>query len=358
MKNSTQAPSPPRHRLGQLRYRHGNPLLETAPLFRAAFLAALSLCTQAFAAVNIEFVVVGNPDNPNDPLNKDPYGRVNYAFSIAKNETTIGDYAQFLNAVAKTDTYQLYSTNMTAPANNGISRSGSSGSYIYQVNPGSENKPVTWVSWFDAARFTNWLHNGQTTGPQDSATTEDGAYTLSGAMSGVVVRNVGATVWIPSENEWYKAAYYDPNKNGTGAGGYWLQATQSDTLAGNSIGVADSANYFDGDFYGYPASAYSDVGAYGSNSESAYGTNDQAGNVYEWNDAVVTATKRGLRGGNFSSGYFGSDVDLDASFRGSYDSSSADFGIGFRVATIPEPTSAVLGIMTGGLLMFRRRLQS
>ena len=163
-------------------------------------------------------------------------------------------------------------------------------------------------------------------------------------------------MYIPSENEWYKAAYYDPNKGGAGVGGYWLQATKSDTLAGNTIGVANSANYYDGDFAGDPNyAAYTDVGAYGMNSQSAYGTNDQAGNAYEWNDAVLTGSKRGVRGGNFSSGYFGSDIDLDASYRRSYVPSTEEFGIGFRVASVPEPTSLVLTMLAGSVMLTRRK---
>ena len=85
---------------------------------------------------------------------------------------------------------------------------------------GSGNKPITFVSWFDAARFCNWLHNGQPSGAQNAATTEDGAYTLNGATSGVAIsKNATAKVWIPSENEWYKAAYYDPTKGGPAATG-------------------------------------------------------------------------------------------------------------------------------------------
>ena len=113
---------------------------------------------------------------------------------------------------AKTDTYGLYSAGMTTSSINRISRSGVSGSYTYAVNPGSGNKPITYVSWFDAARFCNWLRNGQQTGAGAALTAETGASTLSGATSGIITKNVGATVWIPSESEWYKAAYYEPNK--------------------------------------------------------------------------------------------------------------------------------------------------
>jgi hypothetical protein len=104
---------------------------------------------------------------------------------------------------------------------------------------------VTLVSWFDAARFANWLQNGQPTGGQGAGTTETGAYTLSGATSGVFVRNPDATFGLPSENEWYKAAYYDASLN-AGAGGYWLYPTRSDFRPNSRFGSAtdsNSANY-------------------------------------------------------------------------------------------------------------------
>ena len=88
------------------------------------------------------------------------------------------------------------------------------------------------MSWFDAARFCNWMHNGQQTGAGADLTAETGAYTLNGATSGIITKNVNATVWIPSESEWYKAAYYDPTKN-AGAGGYWLHANQTDSMTSN-----------------------------------------------------------------------------------------------------------------------------
>lgn len=56
----------------------------------------------------------------------------------------------------------------------GITRSGSSGSYIYSVIPGRGDRPVCWVNWYDAARFCNWLHNGKGTGD-----TEIGAYNFA-----------------------------------------------------------------------------------------------------------------------------------------------------------------------------------
>ena len=274
--------------------------LTVIPTLSLAAFAGISLVTPALAVVNIGYVTVGNGGNANDTTG---YGAVVNTYQIAQNETTISQYAEFLNLKAQTDTTGLYDTAMGSDLNiAGITRSGVSGSYSYSVVAGSGNRPISYVNWFDAARFTNWLSNGQ-----GSGSTETGAYTLSGATSGIFTKNVGATVWIPSENEWYKAAYYDPNKGGVGVGGYWAQATQSNTITSNTLGAGGAANYFDGVDYAVTQSgSYSgsqnyltDVGAYGLNSDSAYGTNDQAGNVFEWNDAVI-GSSRGLRGGAWS----------------------------------------------------------
>ena len=322
-----------------------------------AVLAGVSLVTPAFAVINIDSVLVGNINNANDATTGSVYGAVAYAYQIAKNETTISQYAEFLNAVAKTDTYSLYNASMTTSYINGITQSGSPGTFTYSVAPGSGNKPITYVSWFDAARFCNWLHNGQPGGAQDASSTEAGAYTLLGAMSGVIAKNGGAKAWIPTESEWYKAAYYDSNKDGVGVGGYWLHANQSNTMTTNDIGVAGAANYSDA--YGYAVYTGSgagtwvitDVGAYGLNSDSAYGTNDQAGNVWEWNDAVISGSSRGRRGGSWGYGV----GTLESSDRTISDPSNEDDGIGFRVASVPETSAGLLTMLAGGVMLARRK---
>src|SRR5205085_10833590 len=123
-------------------------------------------------------------------------------YLMGKYEVTLNQYAAFLNNVAKTDTYGLYNSQMSAPPpTRGIARSGVSGSYTYSVI-GTGNRPVVYVSWFDAARFVNWLHNGQPTGLQNAATTETGAYALNGATSGVgFTRSASAQYWLPSAQE-------------------------------------------------------------------------------------------------------------------------------------------------------------
>jgi formylglycine-generating enzyme len=156
---------------------------------KAAALAAFTMAggvVSAYAQITIETVTVGNIGNAANGS----YGAVAYEFQIGKYEVTNAQYAAFLNVVAATDTYSLYDTNMGSNAAGGITRSGSSGSYTYATKSGFETKPVNYVSFWDAARFANWLNNGQ-----GSAGTETGSYTLGSVtnpVNGSVTRNEGA----------------------------------------------------------------------------------------------------------------------------------------------------------------------
>ena len=182
------------------------------------------------------FVTIGDINNNADTGGTVGKGSVSYSYAIGKYIVTNTEYREFLTAVAATDTYDLYRINM-AGDRGGITRSGTSGSYTYAVKTNYGNKPVNYVSWWDCARYCNWLHNGKPTGIQDNSTTEAGAYTLSGATTGnAVAKNAGAKYHIPLTDEWYKAAFY---KGGGTSAGYWLYATQSDT-APAPISAADS----------------------------------------------------------------------------------------------------------------------
>ena len=311
----------------------------------AAF--ALPQPSRAQMMVNIETETVGDPGNAADTITG--YGAVADVFAIGKYEVTISQYTTFLNAVAATDTYSLYNPFMATDLNiAGITQTGSSGSFSYSVI-GSGNRPIAYASWFSAARFANWMNNGATNG----ASTETGAYTLNGTSNGVILKNLGATWFLPSEDQWYKAAYY---KGGGTNAGYYAYATQSDTAPGNIVGGAtNQANHNNGVYSVTQSAAYSgtqnyltDAGVF-SNSASAYDTFDQSGNVWEWNDAV-SGSSRGLRGGSW---YL-----LQSSGFGSYvDPTDEDNLVGFRVATVPEPSTYALLLMTvaGALWMTRRR---
>ncbi len=168
--------------------------------------ASVALVACASAEITIDWVFVGNANNAVDPIGMNDeitrYGSVVHDYRIGKYEVTNAQCGEFLNAKGQTNTNGIYDSGMS---NLGIIQSGSDGSYSFTVDSALANRPVAFVSWFDAARFSNWMSNGNGSGDM-----EDGAYTLNGATSGIVTKNVGASVYLPSENEWYKAAYYNP----------------------------------------------------------------------------------------------------------------------------------------------------
>ena len=292
------------------------------------------------AAVVMETVPVGNVGNASD-THGDGYGAVSYEYNIGKYEVTAGQYTEFLNAVAATDTYGLYNIEMWSIIFGcKIQQHGSSGSYTYSVAGDSASRPVNYVSWGDVTRFCNWLNNGQPTGSQGLGTTEDGSYFLSGAMTNaellVVTREPDATWVIPSEDEWYKAAYH---KNDGVTGNYFDYPTSSDSVPGyvgdgETIPDSDPGNFatYDGDggINGIGNPHYRTAVGEHENSESPYGTFDQGGNVGEWNEETLYAVYREWRGGSFSN----LGDHLHAVSRGGSDSTHAGRNVGFRVARV------------------------
>ncbi len=236
----------------------------------------------------------------------------------------------------------------------------------YATKTDMGNKPVNYVSWYDVVRFANWLHNGQGTGD-----TETGAYTLKGGTPTPsngpnITRNAGATWFLTSQNEWYKGAYYQPAAQGGDSDDYWKYpmgtnsvpysdqppgATPDNTRVGNFFASDGLANGYD-DGYAVTGSTsrsssqnyLTDVGAY-SSSPSFYGTYDQGGNVWEWNEAAFNAY-RGVRGGS----WIHPSDSMRASVPFVFTPALPYSLIGFRVASVPEPSTAMLG-MIGCVLM-------
>ena len=380
-------------------------------------------------ARELEFVTVGNPGNQDAPADDSGarYGGVDYTYRIGKYEVTYGQYLEFLNAKAKSDPTGLYDPSMTNDKiANGISRDGSSGSYIYSLlNDASADLPVTFVNFTDAARYANWINNGK-----GDSSTEEGAYKITTAslksairkdgvitymakgkldlqpgdqiqtsgfkgigfatrslikdvkfQNGVTLfstandypdavaegrgkvvavaasRSADAKFWIPNEDEWVKAAYYDPNLN-EGAGGYYTWATQSNEYPGVSVGaLPNQANVPSADksrFANTPLNPNIDplngpnlltpVGAF-TNSSSYYGTFDQDGNVTEWTETIydksalfgnwnrsVDAT-RSKHGAIYYSGTPGSSRRDDGLMP-----NDIGYGTGFRLAAAPLST--------------------
>ncbi len=307
-------------------------------------------------AVTFDWAVVGNPGNAADDTG---FGSVDYSYRISKHEVTVAQYADFLNAVASTDPFELYEAAMDEI---GLVRSGTPGNYTYAVKPpamgqgvgGTDvvygSKPVRFVSWFDAIRFSNWMHNGQGNGD-----TESGAYTLLGGAvtpsnSDLITRNPEARVFLTSEDEWYKAAYH---KNDGATSNYWQYPTGTDDTPDENPPSSDSGNSVNSTFAG---GGVADVDAY-LLSASPYGTVSQGGNVREWIEDLAQSVRNEtvaiVRGGDF--------LNCTAECSSAISRSSFNQGIGntvfgFRVgAAIPEPNSCALALAALCLAMGRRQ---
>ncbi len=274
-------------------------------------------------------------------------GAVPYSYRIGTYDVTNSQYVQFLNAKDPTgaNALLLYATQMTTDtANGGIGFNANqpSGSK-YSVILGHGDYPVVYVSWFDSIRFVNWLNNGQGSGD-----TETGTYTIAdgGNHGENIARNPAATVFLASEDEWYKAAYYN-----RGNSTYWHYATQSNDVPDYHAppGGNNSANYVPG---GWPDPNYelsighvTPVGAFAT-SVSPYGTFDQAGNVLQWTDTLINSASgptRSLRGGSYQYVW----DHMSAAYRDSADPNSETSAVGFRVSSIVT-TDALPLLQTDG----------
>jgi sulfatase modifying factor 1 len=279
--------------------------------------AQADMITHGGTTINMDFVTVGNAGNAADAHGAG-YGAVGYNYRIGKYEVTAEQWAKVLAADSKVG------------------------------NPGSWSgkQPTAGTSWYEAARFCNWL----TTGNANSGVYNTGTWAIMDHQTAGAT--YGTAYFIPTENEWYKAAYYDPNKGGAGIGGYWDYPTRHDYP--NAPDGIDSAGdiAFDAVFWdGYDQGGPNSVDNAGV--LSAYGTMGQGGNVWEWNEAVIVGSLRGLRGGvwdDYSSRLLASDRDIH------YPTTGVD-DFGFRVASVPEPASITLMLCGGlaGLYWWKRR---
>ncbi|MBI3837506.1 MAG: SUMF1/EgtB/PvdO family nonheme iron enzyme [Planctomycetia bacterium] len=325
--------------------------------FRASLNAVNSPSTAAAAqAVNMSWTTIGDPGNHADTQTvalsdgTTGYGSVDYIYKIGTYDVTNSQYVEFLNAKDPTgaNTLGLYSSDMSSdPSYSGLNAgisftSGNADGSKYNVISGHGKQPVNYVNWYDAIRFANWLNNGQGNGD-----TESGSYTLTGGTAypsnGLnITRNPGGNVFLPSENEWYKAAYYNP---ATSSYMQFPTPANMQPTAEAPPGGSNSANYTPG---GWPNPDYADavghltdVGAY-TQTASPYGTFDQGGNAIQWNESLIylaSGPARGLRGGSFNYVW-----DHMANFyRDSENPTGEQTNIGFRLVSIPS--TDVLGLV-------------
>jgi formylglycine-generating enzyme required for sulfatase activity len=293
----------------------------------------------------MEFVTIGNPGNPADTTGTpNPAGAVGYEYGIGKFEVSRDMITKF-NA---SQSLQITLADMSFFGGNG------------------DNKPATSVSWNEAARFVNWLNTSTgnaaaykftTSGVNDNIALWTTADTLDYDAANPY-RSKRATYVLPSYNEWYKAAYYDPSNSA-----YYDFPTGSNTAP---TAVASGT--------GAGTAVYNQPGVQGpadvthAGGLSPYGVMGLGGNVYEWEESSFDfANGSGsvwvIRGGDWGS--FVSS-DLSSSFRGFGLSPSLEFDpMGFRVASVspssppvPEPSTLVIGTLFGlGGLLAKRRIK-
>jgi formylglycine-generating enzyme len=261
---------------------------------------------------------------------------------------TNSQYVAFLNSNDPTgaNLLGLYNDGMPTTYCGIHYNSGAATGSKYSVLSGDGNRPVNFVTFFDALRFANWLDNGQVPG-----STERGAYTLLGGTPlpsnfYSITRNAGATVFLPSEDEWYKAAFYNPNTSSYNQ--YPTGSSQVPNASGPTA-APNSANYNNA------VGNVTDVGAY-TGTTSPYGAYDMGGNVFQWNEATFGILYRGLRGGAF----FDQSNSVTSLHRSDSDPRDEDEGLGFRLASIavPEPSTGVLaGVACGLMWILRKRFK-
>ncbi|MCH2113944.1 MAG: SUMF1/EgtB/PvdO family nonheme iron enzyme [Pirellulales bacterium] len=347
--------------------------------FVASLIFYLGGVGSVWGGVVTEWVTVGNPGNPGHMVMQadgtSGYGSVAYEYQIGKYEVTNDHYTEFLNAVAATDTNDLYLDLMGQEAWGGISRFGASGSYTYAVRPNMGNKPVNYVTWQDGARYTNWLHNGQPVGAQDATTTEDGAYTFID-IDTAGPRNPGAQVFMPNEHEWHKAAFHQSGVVTRDGDEWWFYPIGSDILPRQAVADAvgdvrnpgpTTLNFFHS--AGWNGQISGNVVTVGSSGgRSYYGAFDMGGNVFEWTTADPTKPDPSnvgpyiVRGASFhnTSGHLrNNERNLGPKpGGGGHQHSFPSRNNGFRVASyvptssivVPEPTA--LALIVAGLFGF------
>ncbi|MCH8839194.1 MAG: SUMF1/EgtB/PvdO family nonheme iron enzyme [Planctomycetes bacterium] len=278
----------------------------------------------------IEFVTIGNPGNVADTTGApNPAGSVPYNYRIGKFEISEG-------MINKANTL--------------------GGLGLTHDNRGA-NKPATSISWFGIAQFVNWLNTSTGSTPAYNFD-PNGNFQLwqsgdAGYNPNNLYRNSLATYFLPSMDEWYKAAYHDPTGSVTGF--YWDYTTRSNSVPDGIDSAGDitfDAVFFDGGNNPQP-NDITDVGVL-----SPYGTAGQGGNVWEWEETDFdlvndsTSSARGVRGGSW---FNGSNLLLSSVRNNFLNPSNGGSFVGFRVASIPEPTTSALALAALCLAMSRRR---
>ncbi|RKX42914.1 MAG: hypothetical protein DRP64_09015 [Verrucomicrobia bacterium] len=283
------------------------------------FTAHADSITHGSTTINMEFVNIGYEGNMADSTG---YGAVGYNYRIGKLEVTID---QFMKARA-----------VDSRISNGNEDYWNDGIHTVGINA-----PASKVTWYEATMFANWL----TTGDAYMGVYQfDGGGTLTGLDRSCRNGNDMAYV-LPTEDEWYKAAYYKPINDGSYslyASGLDSTPVQGTTDGWNYNGVLSSPNVLWETGYG---------------AEEQNGTFDMNGNVYEWNESASDGTLDDMEELRVIRGGAGGDTeDILRSSTRLHDYPSNELNsVGFRVVAIPEPSSVVLMGMAGVFTLLARK---
>lgn len=315
---------------------------------------------QAPSDHGFNFVTIGDVGNPayvGDPLADEGQflgrGAVGYEYRMARTEIRTSDWLEFVTAA----------DNAAVPLDTplGASKWGamlvydpSTAREIYVLrNEHSGDWPVAGISWWAAALYCNWLHNGKS---KDVGAFMSGAYDVStfgqdtnNNFTDQTTRSPGAKYWIPSVDEWMKAAHWDPNKTGPGEGGWWTYSTGSDTkpvsgLPGVGETNADLAESLGEEAWKIPVGSYPET-------QSPWGLLDTSGGASEWTESwyspddpydritdgssIHTRLPPGFDADRIGQGYIADQPRFIAGFTG------------LRLASaVPAPGTAVLFMFT------------
>ena len=288
----------------------------------------------------IPCVTIDSPGNdPETSINPetgllDSFGAVDYIYRIGQFEVTEGA-VRAANAQSELD---------GSPLN------------ITLDDRDDDNTPATSLNWFEAARFVNYLNTSSGSAPaykfDDSGNFELHEEGDSGFNPDNRFRNSQARYFLPSVDEWYKAAYYDPVTET-----YFDYPTASDEQPiPIASGTAPGTSVFSGNNVLLPNPAPVTL----AGGASPFGTIGQGGNVAEWEETTsnilnnLVSAPRGVRGADFFDKF---PTDSLSNRRNITNPALETFLTGFRVASIasvPEPSSLLLGAMAGAVLLLRR----
>ena len=277
----------------------------------------------------MDFVTIGNPGNAADTTGApNPAGSVAYTYNIGKYEVS-----------------RDMITKANAAGGIGISMYDMTTSY----GGNGANRPATGVSWYEAATFVNWLNTS--TGGAAAYKFVGGTFALwsagdAGYNSNNLFRNSLAKYVIPSLDEWYKGAYGSSD-------GSWSNFPNGTDSAPTAVAGGTDANTAVYDGQTGPADITNAGGL------SAYGTMGQGGNVLEWSETAwdgsnnIADENRELRGGTWS--YYSTFLDASSHFFFN-NPTIENVYYGFRVASVPEPSTGLLVVLgLSGLLLNRRK---